>query len=1072
MSDTPRHIASTDSRQPSPRKGRGGALRVLRIIALSVLGVVVLVVALLGGLTLYLSDGHLTEIVNRRASEYFYADVDARRCSFTLWSTFPRLCVEIDTLHIVSRTMRGAAGVESLPGDADSLASLRSMHAAVNIPALLAGRVELHDVQADGLHVNLVTLNDSVNNFAIVPDTGSEPFRIPYITADSIRLTNVEDITFYSAPDTLRARATIDGAHLVRRGRSRDYSLLLRGGISARLDSINLVDNLPFMFGGDVHFAFNPLAISFRDMHVNLANTESRVTMGMNLGDRSGIDQFRTEVSAFDVMKLLAWLPSEFVPRLQGLTTDMRTRLSIRLTEPYRFSDAGLPSFVAELTIPSSRITYTLDSGERYTAEDVTLRARLTFDGHDWRASHCTIDELRARGEGLSLLLSGNIADVFTDPRFAADVHVEVDAAAMSGAIPSLAQMRPQGRGTVDASVNFPVSMLISPQYASIPVTATVNVNDMSVTLPDGTVMAVASARGEVANGGAAGMAGHVAVGGFNARMEDGLSVSAPVINLYAAGSPEDMSLRGEVPSAACRIPSKSVSADATGITAAVTPSNIRLDVAKLHLVTPEGDVSASSLNADVEPQSTHFDITAASADATLTGDRHAHAKKVTARADGLNDWHFASSLLDWSMPDFGAPDRRFTANISDLRGAVALAGSKLAHLSLNIPSGTVHTAAYDAPVSVRGLSADMARLDSITLHSLSLRSGLTGVDMSGTFRIDRRQGRNYYSGHADIDFDTLHFNQIAHTIEHSSLYHGNDPGVDPKDSLATPRVHGAFVVPDNIDVTADIRADATVYTNLWLTDLGARLSMHPGRLALDTVYLSANFGHAQLAAHYLSPSADSIKIDVGAHMQDFDLTEFFKSYPNVLAMMPEMGNLHGLFHADAVLATRIFPDMEVNTGSMIADVSASATDLYLHQNAFIHRIARMALIFEDGDIHIPAIHARARVYDHLLTVEPFDIHIGKYDLIAAGRNDFAGHLYYHVGVLHNPLLPIKFGIDIKGMYHHPQIRFARSRFNEKASEGINGVDASLHINLVDELHHYGLLLLHHAAKSHILRNE
>lgn len=1072
MSDTPRNIALTDNRSPSPRGRRGVLARVSRIVALCLLGVVVLVVAMLGGLTLYLSDGRLTELVNRRASEYFYADVDARRCSFTLWSTFPRLCVEIDTLHIVSRTMCGATGAGSLPADADSLASLRSMRAAVNIPALLAGRVELHDVQADGLHINLVTLNDSVNNFAIVPDTGSEPFRIPYITADSIRLTNVEDITFYSAPDTLRARATVDGAHLVRRGRSSDYSLLLRGDISARLDSIDLVDNLPFMFGGDVHFAFNPLAISFRDMHVNLANTESRVTMGMNLGDRSGIDQFRTEVSAFEVMKLLAWLPSEFVPRLKGLTTDMRTLLSIRLTEPYRFSDAGLPSFVAELIIPSSSLTYTLDSGERYTADDVTLKARLTFDGHDWRASHCTIDELRARGEGLSLLLSGNIADVFTDPRFAADVHVEIDAALMSNAVESLAHMRPQGRGVVDASVNFPVSMLMSPQYVSIPVTATVDVHDVSLTLPGGTVMEVASARGAVANSAVTGMTGHLAADGFKAHMSDGLSVTAPVINLSLTGSPADISLRGDVPSAACRIPSKSISVDAGGITAAVTQSNIRLDVSSVHLLAPEGNIEVSSLNADIAPQGTQFDITAAKADAKLNGDRSVHAERLTACASGFGNWHFGASLLDWSMPDFGASARRFTANVSDLRGAVALNGTKLAHLSLDIPSAMVHTAAYDAPVAVRGLSADMARLDSITLHSLSLRSGLTGVDMSGEFKIDRRQGRNYYSGHADIDFDTLHFNQIAHTIEHSSLYHGNRPGADPKDSLAKPRVYEAFVVPDNFDVEANIRADATVYTNLWLTDLGARLSMRPGRLALDTVYLSADFGHAQLAAGYLSPSADSISIDAGVHVQDFDLTKFFKSYPNVLAMMPEMGNLHGLFHADAALATRIFPDMEVNTGSMIADVSASATDLYLHQNEFIHRIARMALIFEDGDIHIPAIHARARVYDHLLTVEPFDIHIGKYDLTAAGRNDFAGHLYYHVGVMHNPLLPVKFGIDIKGMYHHPQIRFARSRFNEKASERINGVDASLHINLVDELHHYGLLLLHHAAKSHILSKE
>lgn len=152
----------------------------------------------------------------------------------------------------------------------------------------------------------------------------------------------------------------------------------------------------------------------------------------------------------------------------------------------------------------------------------------------------------------------------------------------------------------------------------------------------------------------------------------------------------------------------------------------------------------------------------------------------------------------------------------------------------------------------------------------------------------------------------------------------------------------------------------------------------------------------------------------------------------------------------------------------MTASIKASATDLYLHQNPFIKKLMHMALIFRDGDIHIPSIEAEARVFDHLLQVYPFDIYLDRYHLRAEGRNDFSGDLYYHLAVLKTPIPLLRFGINIGGMYHHPKLRFTTSRYSPQAAQRIDHIDVNDRINIIDMARHYGWLLIRHAAKADI----
>ena len=145
--------------------------KILKRTGIAVGAVVLLLAAIITVALMYLTPARLTPLVNRYASEYLDADVNARRVELTFWSTFPRLNLQIDTLGVVSRTLRvlGPEERASLPSDADSLLSLERLSGGIHLLKILKGDIDLYDVELTNPRINLYAANDSVNNYNIVP---------------------------------------------------------------------------------------------------------------------------------------------------------------------------------------------------------------------------------------------------------------------------------------------------------------------------------------------------------------------------------------------------------------------------------------------------------------------------------------------------------------------------------------------------------------------------------------------------------------------------------------------------------------------------------------------------------------------------------------------------------------------------------------------------------------------------------------------------------------------------------------------------------------------------------------
>ena len=111
--------------------------------------------------------------------ENLNADVKIKRMELTVWKTFPYMTIDVDGLNVRSRTLDKHKA--SLPAGVDSLLDVGCIRAQFNLARLALMDVEIKEIFVDSPKVNLVTVNDSLNNYMIVPPSKEKSESTPIV---------------------------------------------------------------------------------------------------------------------------------------------------------------------------------------------------------------------------------------------------------------------------------------------------------------------------------------------------------------------------------------------------------------------------------------------------------------------------------------------------------------------------------------------------------------------------------------------------------------------------------------------------------------------------------------------------------------------------------------------------------------------------------------------------------------------------------------------------------------------------------------------------------------------------
>ena len=1055
----------------TPKKKHGVLKAVLWILA----AIPVLIVILLTGATLWLTPERLTGIVNEECSKFLEADVRATNVRFTLWSSFPRVSLQMDSIYVRSRTLDSVSEAERgvIPAGSDFLLSAGAMRGAINLHDLILGRIELRDVETHRVKLNLVSINDSLNNYAILPTTGSN--KVPRFGANSVKLLNGGEIRFTSLSDTTEAKVVVDSVTAVRERRGNSYRVRLAGRVDAEVDSLEILRQFPVGVDGIVSLAWKPFRVRTEQTAVKLGNTEGKLTLNANLGENASIDSLRYDLGKFNLNRLLDYIPALAISMPKGVDLDMVMAASARLTTPFAFSSTELPSGIVDLDIEPGRMGYEVE-GRHHEASYSRIAGQLNFDGRHPGESGVVVSPFRLSGEGMDIEAGARIDDLLSEPRVTARAEGHILLSHLGGLLPQAADYSPSGRAELATTVRFRASEAGAGRLELVEIGGLAKLSDFAISnIAPGTKASASSIEMDF---------------GETTKELTATTIGKSLLDFSMAG--RDLRVSGQ------------------GMTARLGDLSVRTrlkseggdSLRRLIKELPIGvDIKAGSFVAE-SPRDT---LSGKVEDLTVHGDMKIHPERRIARsiralikAEGM-EFRAGRSLVESGEVLVNADAERLsqarkTTNYrqpatwqQDAEGR-KLSTHTPAFLQVNVPEGfrrallewegrigiRIEEGRGTAPVFpvmtvLRDLDATVTP-DSIELRSLRLDALNTRVKMAGGISnirqfLTSRTAAPINIG-LDVVIDTIELNRLAAAYEHGQVVTKGPSAaiLYPKEHYFTPEDTIAFLLPRNINARLRATAQESRYTNLYLYDLGADVSLKDGKVSADGVKARAAFGHLNLDYYFDTSDIEELQMGLNAALEDVDVVEFFSKFHTLSLMIPGSHDISGTLGIAAKAHFNAFPNMYLDFPSIWADVDVTGRNLSIDQPHKYERWTKLLGLTTDSMLNLPRLDARMTVHDNLMEVYPFEFDLGKYRLMLAGLNNFAGDMYYHIGVLKSPL-HLPFGINLKGSFSHPVLRFGGSGW--KASNSIEvekRVNDSLQVNMLLETTYFIKEMIHKAA--------
>ena len=1070
-----------DKRQQPHSAGRTAA-KWFGIAAASVVGLVLLTLC---ALSLYLTPERLTSIINREASQYLEADVQATNVRYTLWRSFPRFDVQTDSIVVRSRTLDSIPDSirRQLPANADFLGAVKSFSGSINVVDLFIRRYVIHDVKADGLRVNLVSYNDSINNYEIVPSSGAGLKKVPYFSAHFVDLQNPGGIDYLSVSSDTKASLDLRSLTLRRLGNllhpDNDYALALAGKVTARSAGIDILHDFPFDLNGKVRLRFDPFGFSLSDYRIDLGRLRTTLSMSLGMGENPRIESFDYRISKVNLLNLLGYIPKEYIPDLQGLNADMQVEASARLLSSWSLQSGRHPTKAVDFTVPEGTISNTMSTqapngAPGFATYDVAhsrINAQFLFDGADPARSALTVRPFRLSSSGVDVSVGAEVSHLTASPLIRADVGIEAELGRVAHALPGGVPADISGRLSSRSDISFTLAALsreaLAEGFRDIRTSTGFTVTALAVKgagagrftigrltgtalagadalTPDAVVNPHSQINVDIPSADAETGSGTVRLSGF------GLTVKTDITKSVSA---EDFrnGLPMTVGAGAAGVEYTSAPSASTGRPIDVRLSGLAVkDVAtraaanSLAGILADGlDISAATATVSDGRNSLTLHGPALAIEVTPRPGTHRYFPESLPATGGKGGFRPLVELRHTDTPACAAAmshtPELLAVNLPDeVKGVLDRWRIKTA---LSFSSADLRTPGVDQPGALRDLALSIDE-DAVTLHTLSIdMEGMHGT-LAGSvsnirgFLLSPPSESNPVRLDFDATVDHIDINALARA------YAASKGGID-RIQVSHPATRADSVtvlIPRNISAGIRARVGGISYTNLDLTDIGADIRIAGGVADIRHVGLASSFGTAALALRYDSSDIEALRASGSLALKDIDITGFFRKFPSILRMAPEMKNLTGYLGLTADFKAGIFPDMAVNVPSADVGMHLSGRSLVLRQSRFIRRITRMMLIRSAAPIHIADLDINASIHDNLLQLYPFDFEFDRYKLHMLGVNNMNGRLYYHMAVEESPV-HIPFAINIEGMFSHPKLRFGDVHYDIRRGEEITERD-------------------------------
>lgn len=1079
--------------------------KILKIIGWTLVGVILLFAGILAGTISVLTPERLTPLIEKLANNSLKADVSLAKAELTLQKTWPFLCVNVDSLVVVSRDiaeMKPEAR-DTLPVWADTLASIDKIRGGVNVHQLALGRVSLNNLEIVGPQINLLVVNDTLSNFSIAKNPQPiEPedtvvSNVPDIRIQSFRLIKPRLLRYSDASTGMYAQVTIDSAYITdahASGHIPSYRLKVDTNIeSPILDAIGRNDVEAAVDGVLDWQHENPLVLKFKDFSFAVGELSGMFNTEIFLSQQLRVNSLDFELNPLSVTRVLDYIGESAKQRIgipDDIVTNAEISLSGRLTAPLIASEDTIPHMGIDISIP--------DCWLRWKDVDIhrlELDAFVNLQGNNPNAAEVIVRKFMVADPSTRLDVKGKVSNMAEDALFNCTVDGEANAGKFPPILASLFNGAVVG-GTLELNAEMKArkSMFTASDFHKIRLNGEAVVNNLYYLAPDtqkfvnvkkATLRFGANKETRLVNNQlvdsmlaaslsvdtAQFLVSGIKMGVGNLSLGFGTTATAqkaddaflpPLGGRLRVGSFSLLSLsdtaRAKVKNLEGKIAfhrrnAKSflpiftlntsiASIDAGSKTTDFVVSGVNLGVKMSKKAGLPRSASSSSASKKAKSHAiSHHEIPADSVYAIALEIRRRNSTGHHRVHTELED---GTEYLEWGA----------TQVLQSLLVDWNVTGRFFSNNSRLLASAfPIHNRLTNLNISFNNDSASLNNICwQIGRSNLVLKGNITNI--ADALISDTKEPLKV---NLAIASDTIDVNEISR-----ALFSGADarktqarrPSISASDfeKMLDDEFRGekraALLIPVNIDARLTVEANNIFYSDFLLHNLNGTILAYDGALSLHELSATSDVGKVNLSALYSAPAPSRIKFGFGLDLCKFNINEFLGMVPAVDSIVPMLHDLGGIITAQIAATADVDSNMNLELPTLNAMISISGDSLVVLNEKTYKTIAKWLLFKDKNRNIINHVNVNIAVKDDMLQIYPFIFDFDRYKLGIYGHNDLQMKFNYHVAVLKSPL-PFKFGVNIEGTPKDYKIRLGGAHFKQgEVAASVNLAD-TIRINLV-----------------------
>lgn len=989
---------------------------------------------------LVFTPARLTPILSGQMEKFISAPTSLGQVDVSLFSSFSTLELQIDNF-VITNPMEGAPS--------DTVVSVGRLSGAIDVKAYLKNKeIILHDLTLSRGNINIFTDSSGKTNYDIFPAKEEEvaeesvPLDLGKImsAADLKKIALEEvDIKYISIPDTLSAEFA--GVNLSLSGSMRGENL--RGQLLFGIEAINMTTSagplatdwplslkVPFKAEGGVA-TLNKATLSVADL-IELA------VDGTLSKEGEGIDtDLSLIVSDLDIETTLAALPASFRELVKDI--DASGVVGVTATAKGRLAEGELPHVTATLNLADGSLRHPAIPLPINKIDGKLVATAGQKAGEEMTAS-ALIDALSLATPQSSVTISGKANNLLGDPTADLTLTTKVSLPEVAGLLPDTLPLAAEGilSGTVKAA--GALSDLTAGAYDRLRADGNLSLTDLSIhydTL-------------------------HIATQSLTTHIV--LPNPHHAENTFAHlsfGWQELAAFAGN--NLQARLQTGSGDVDLTNPLEHIG-ANLALTIDGLQGAMEEykADISRATLTGQID-HTTGDTVTIPSLTARVILDKVAAEASPMAvvgnnlgvtlamRADPdeptrpVVTLHYDNSALNATL----GPDHTAALGNVELLATMIIRSEeenpllrfnptgKVSIRDVNYNNPTLLVEGEPMPIEVPEISLTFTpeRFDIIDSRVVAGRSDfrLEGVldNLTSFLRNEALlQGRlKFSSEQTDINQLMALTSGIGYTEEEISggetlAAHAAPPLSEEAGEEAMP-----FMVPKGVSLRLDVDIADALIGNDSARGVKGTVSVEDGTLVLDDLHFTTSATEMHLTAMYQSPRPNHLFVGLDCHMLDIEIGNLLNLFPEMGDMMPMLRSFGGGGEFHIAAETNLDRNYNIKPSTIRGAASLRGEDLVLMDGETFTEISRLLRFNKHTENKIDSLSAEFTIFREEIDIYPFLVVMDEYKAIIGGRHNLDMSMDYNISLIHNPLIPIRLGLDITGNIEDMKFRLAECKY-------------------------------------------